>query len=150
MAIAPSRVFFDTNVYIIGVADPDSYERQLLNWAGFEQRKTGSVEVIISQELFEQILRVAKRLQNKDWGGEILGRIWQNCNVCYVLLDAKEFLNVELIAEIPREDIGVYLTARKGKAQCFVSANYKLIRTLVKKTKEFECLTPEEFVSKYL
>lgn len=52
--------------------------------------------------------------------------------------------------ELPSEDIGVYLTARTGKANCFVSANYKLIATLVAQTQEFECLTPKEFVNKYL
>ncbi len=150
MAVAPTSVFLDTNVYIIGLADPNSYEHQILEWAGFGQKQTSSVEVVVSQELFEQILRVAKRLKNKDWGGELLARIWQNLNLCYVLLDAKEFSRVEALGVIPREDVGVYLTAKAGKAQCFVSANHELIRTVAEKTGEFECLTPEDFVKKYL
>ena len=150
MTEMPTCVFFDTNVYIIGMADPDSYERQVLKWAGFEQRESGSVEVVVSQELFEQISRVAKRLRNKDWGSQLIGRIWQNFNICYVLLDAKEWARVETLGVIPREDVGVYLTAKKGKAQCFVSANHELIRTLVDRTGEFECFTPEDFVAKYI
>ena len=71
----PKRIFFDTNVYIIGVADSASAEREILVWAGFEERKEKSVEVIVSEELFDQILRVAKRLQNKDWGGQIVASI---------------------------------------------------------------------------
>ena len=51
---------------------------------------------------------------------------------------------------IPHEDVGVYLTASKGNAQCFISANHKLIKSLAKETGEFECLTPEDFVKKYL
>jgi len=58
----PKRIFFDTNVYIIGVADSASAEREILVWAGFEERKEKSVEVVVSEELFDQILRVAKRL----------------------------------------------------------------------------------------
>lgn len=148
MTVAPTCVFFDTNVYIIGMAEPNSQEHQVLEWAGFGQ-KPETVKVVVSSELFAQISRVAKRLQNKDWGGELLGRIWQNFNLCYVLLDAEEFSRIEALGVIPREDVGIYLTARAGKAQCFVSANHELIRTLAEKTEEFECLTPEEFVKKY-
>ncbi|HAX78157.1 MAG TPA: hypothetical protein DCY88_20640 [Cyanobacteria bacterium UBA11372] len=150
MAIALNRVFFDTNVYIIGAADPNTYESRLLQWVGFGEEEPSSVEVVVSEELFDQILRVAKRLKNKDWGGELLGRIWQNLNVCYVLLDADEFSRVEALGIIPREDVGVYLTAKTGKAQCFVSSNHELIRALAEQTGEFECLNPEEFANKYL
>ena len=51
---------------------------------------------------------------------------------------------------IPREDIGVYLTALNGKAECFVSANHELIRILARQSKAFECLSPSAFVEKYL
>jgi predicted nucleic acid-binding protein len=46
--------------------------------------------------------------------------------------------------------IEVYLTARNGQANCFISANHELIRALVQHTGEFECLTPAEFVAKYI
>lgn len=150
MKDTPKRIFFDTNVYIIGVADSASAEREILVWAGFEERKEKSVEVIVSEELFDQILRVAKRLQNKDWGGQIVASIWQNFNIFNVYLEAEDLANMEALGVIPREDVGVYLTASKGKAQCFVSANHKLIRSLVSETNEFECLTPENFAKKYL
>lgn len=146
----PNCVFLDTNVYIIGMADSSSPEYEILKWAGLGQKTPGPVEVVVSEELFEQISRVAKRLRNKDWSGELLGRIWQDLKVCYVLLDAQEFSKLEALAVIPREDVSVYLTARAGKAQCFVSANYKLVRVLAEKTGEFECLRPEEFVNRYL
>lgn len=146
----PKRIFFDTNVYIIGVADSSSAEREILVWAGFKERKDNSVEVIVSEELFDQIFRVAKRLQNKDWGGQIVASIWQNFNIHNVYLEAEDLANIESLGVIPREDVGVYLTASKGESQCFVSANHKLIRSLVSETKEFECLTPEDFVKKYL
>jgi len=150
MIVTPLRIFLDTNVYIIGAADRSSYESQLLEWIGFREKKINAVEVVVSEELFAQILRVARRLQNKDWGGELLGRIWQNLNICYVLLDWDEFSRVQALGVIPREDIGVYLTAKTGKAECFISANHKLISALVKQTGEFECLTPEEFVKQYV
>ena len=61
-------------------------------------------------------MRVAKRLQNKDWNGEIVGRIWQDFQVCYVLLDENELEIIENSGNIPREDTGVYLTAKTGEA----------------------------------
>jgi predicted nucleic acid-binding protein len=144
----PQRLFLDTNIYIIGVANQNSYERKILESVGFQQ--TSSIEIIISEDLLDQILRVSKRLYNKDWGSEIVARIWQQLQVIYVNFTADEWLKIEELGLIPREDIGVYLTASKGETQCFVSANYKLIRCLVQETKEFECLTPQEFVNKYL
>ncbi len=53
--------------------------------------------------------------------------------------------------DIPlREDVGVYLTARNGKADCFISSNRKLVHALVEQTREFECLTPEDFIHRYI
>ncbi|MBS9387929.1 MAG: hypothetical protein HEQ33_03110 [Dolichospermum sp. WA123] len=62
----PQRLFLDTNIYIIGIANQDSYERKILESVGFLQ--SSSVEIIVSEELLNQILRVSKRLYNKDWG----------------------------------------------------------------------------------
>lgn len=64
----PVRVFLDTNVFIIGTAEPDSDEAAILKWAGFGQEAPGPVEIIVSTVLFAQILRVGRRLHDKDWG----------------------------------------------------------------------------------
>lgn len=40
----PKRVFFDTNVYIIGVIDAMSVESEILLWAGcYSSRRCGSL-----------------------------------------------------------------------------------------------------------
>lgn len=44
---------------------------------------------------------------------------------------------------IPNEDIEVYLTAKLGNSDCFVSSNRKLIKAIA----TFECLTPREFIN---
>jgi len=146
----PQRVFLDTNVYLIGMAYPDGPEAEILRWAGFGQDEPGPVEIIASEEMFEQIRRVARRLRSKDWAGEILGHIWQDLQVRYVLLEPGVIASLEASRFIPREDTGVYLTAREGQAQCFISSNRELITILAQKTGEFECLTPSKFVEKYL
>ena len=150
MTISPIRIFFDTNVYITGFAAPESNEFRCLQWASLGQKQSSLIEVVISEILVKEILRVAKRLRNKDWGGEIVDKIWQNFQVFYVLVDEDELEIIENLGNILREDAGVYLTAKTGKAQCFVSANYKLVKGIVEKTGEFECLTPEAFVNKYV
>ncbi|MEB3310802.1 MAG: hypothetical protein VKJ02_11265 [Snowella sp.] len=150
MTKIPELIFLDTNVYLIGAVELESPEGLILQWLGWEVPNDNPVGVIISEELINQIVRVAKRLKNKDWSGEIIGRIWQNFKYCYVRIDDFELAEMEALGVISREDIGIYLTAKVGQSQCFISANHKLIKVLVQQTGEFECLTPSEFVNKYL
>lgn len=150
MEAPPSIVFLDTNVYILGAADTHSPEASILQWAGFGQHAASMPEVVVSSELFEQISRVARRLRHKDWGSEILGHIWRDLRLRYVLLEEADITDIEASGLIPREDISVYLTARTGQAECFVSANHELVRALTQITREFTCFTPQEFVNRYL
>ncbi|MBC6478699.1 MAG: hypothetical protein GDA56_13950 [Hormoscilla sp. GM7CHS1pb] len=61
------RIFLDTNIYILGQLNPASNEEAILKKIGFyDSQQQSSIQVIISQELSEQILRVCKRIQNKD------------------------------------------------------------------------------------
>jgi len=76
-------------------------------------------------------------------------RVWQRFQIDFVFVEDLDIRVIESAGVIPREDAGIYLTAKQGNVQCFVSSNYKLIRTLVEQTQEFECLTPEEFLQKY-
>ncbi len=149
----PAVIFLDTNIYIIGAATDDSPEAKILDWAGFGADQTEidqRVEVILSDALTDQISRVARRLRHKDWAGEILSEIWQSMNIRFVILDPDEVRNVEKQGAIPREDVTMYLSAKVGHADCFVSANHKLIRALVERSGEFLCYTPTEFIERFL
>ncbi len=150
MRKAPVRVFLDTNIYILGVADGSGPEARILDWAGMGEGGPADAEIVVSPELFDEIRRVGRRLHNKDWAGQLMAFIWQKLRLHYVIIDEKEAEPIVEAGLIPREDADVYLTARVGQAQCFVSANHKLIRALVEHTGDFECLTPMEFVEKYL
>lgn len=78
------RIFLDTNVYIVGVADIESIEWRILQWLGFDGSQPAQAEVVVSAELIAQILRVGKRLYGKDWAGSTsLGSICSN----YVVRD---------------------------------------------------------------
>lgn len=129
----PKRLFLDTKIYIIGAATNDTAEAQLLDWAGFGRIDVAPeqlVEVILSEALVEQITRVARRLRHKDWAGAILSEIWQGMNVQFVMLDPDEVEDVKARGIIPREDATVFLSATTRHADCFVSANHKLMAHL--------------------
>lgn len=144
------RIFLDTNIFIIGTLNKTSNEYKILDWLGFYGKQNNLVEVVISEELLDQISRVAKRLKNKDLSGEILNRIWGNLNVYHVYLNKSDYVAVDTLGKIPREDISMYLTARMGNAKYFISKNRGLIRALVLETGEFECYFPEDFIKKFM
>ncbi len=50
---APVRIFLDTNVFIIGAAYETSAEAQLLRWIGYGEDELSTIEVVVSQELFD-------------------------------------------------------------------------------------------------
>ncbi len=146
----PARVFLDTNVYIVGAAIADSPEAAILDWAGFDGSTVPTVEVVVSETLFRQIRGVARRLRGKDWAGEILMRIWRYMTVRFVIVDPQESAQMREQGTIPSEDVEIFLAAREGDAECFVSANRELVRAVAAQSGAFICLTPEEFVSQYL
>jgi predicted nucleic acid-binding protein len=146
----PRRIFLDTNVFIVGAAIGDSAEATILDWAGFGPPRQADVVILASDALFQQIARVARRLRGRDWAGAIIGRIWRNMQVDYVLLDDAEIRRWEADEVVPRADVTVYLTVLNGRADCLVSANHELVKALASQSGRFECLTPPQFVAKYL
>jgi predicted nucleic acid-binding protein len=144
------RIFLDTNVYIVGATDLSSSEGKILRWLGFEDANPTAPEVILSQDVIRQILRVGKRLQGKDWAGRLIAQVWQNFRISYVLFDQQSVSRPDVEAVIPREDVSVFLTAKQGNANDFISSNHELIRVMVRETKDFKCWKPDEFVSHYL
>jgi predicted nucleic acid-binding protein len=140
------RVLLDTNVFIIGFLDLHSPEARLLEHIA----QTSDIILVFSNDLEEQIRRVGKRVQNKDWVGHLLNHIWRDYRLDYVYISPKEMKDVEAISNIPREDIGIYLTALRGQADYFISANHQLLQEAAAKQKKFECLDAESFITRFL
>lgn len=144
------KIFLDTNIYIIGQLIPLSPEEKLLQLLGFYDQTPSSnkIQVIISQELINQLLRVGKRLQGKDWSSKLVDQIWCNLNCLFIPetkeieQEAKQLLKTKLI---PSEDIFIYLTAKWVKVDYFISGNRELIKAIA----DFECFTVEEFLDNY-
>lgn len=149
MSVSLRRIFLDTNIFIIGDADKESQESIILEAFGYRGKSPSfSSEVIFSDELIDQIRRVSKYLYGKQQAGKILANLWHWLNIYYIpsTIDWKQD-RLALIKQktIPSEDIEIYLSAKYGQADCFVSGNRKLLTAIA----EFYCLTPEEFIRDY-
>ena len=101
----PQRLFLDTNVFVVGAAFADSPEAAILDWAGFSSQRRADVVILVSDALFQQIARVARRLRGKDWAGQILERVWRNMIVDYVPLR-----DAEIRCLTPAQFVVTYLT----------------------------------------
>lgn len=145
------RLCLDTNIYILGIQETESQERKILEVIGFFDKKDINInaQIILSAELIDQIRRVGKYLYGKDKAGIILGQFWSQLNTYYVIHDNQWFTlfeDIKINSNIPTEDIEIFLTAKLGKADCFVSGNRELLNAIA----DFECLTPDNFINKYL
>jgi predicted nucleic acid-binding protein len=142
------KLFLDTNVYIVGQLQPNSVESKILDWLGL-YGSMGNAQVIISQELIDQLLRVGKRLQGKDWSAKLVDQIWTNLDYIFIPdepLFRMEAHKVQKNKAIPSEDVLIYVSAKLGQADYFISANRQLIKSIA----DFQCLTAEDFVSQFL
>lgn len=144
------RLFLDTNIFILGDADRTSSESFILEALGYRNHSPIlQVELILSDELLDQIRRVGKYLYGKDQAGQLLSNIWRWFDIFYVssTVDWSEeksrLINRKII---PLEDLEIFLSAKYGQANCFVSGNRELLKAIA----EFECLTPDDFIQKYL
>ena len=57
---------------LLGALNLDSDEGKILSILGWDENSDRQTKIIFSQELVDQILRVGKRLQNKDWSSGLL------------------------------------------------------------------------------
>jgi predicted nucleic acid-binding protein len=145
------RLCLDTNIYIIGTQEIHSPEAKILRAIGYYDDTAIPIEaeIVLSDEIIDQVRRVGKYLWNKDKAGFVIGLIWSRLNIHYVNYTQEWNQELEKVVtdrEIPNEDIEVYLTAKLGNSDCFVSSNRELIRAIA----TFECLTPKGFINNYL
>ncbi|AFZ45170.1 hypothetical protein PCC7418_3047 [Halothece sp. PCC 7418] len=145
------RLCLDTNIYIIGTQEIHSPEAKILRAIGYYNDTAIQIgaEIVLSDEIIDQIRRVGKYLWDKDKAGFVIGLIWSRLNIHYVNYSQQWNQELEKVVkdgEIPNEDIEVYLTAKLGNSDCFVSSNRELIKAIA----TFECLTPRDFINNYL
>lgn len=107
------RIFLDTNVFIIGDANKQSQESLILEALGYRAKSpTLTLEVILSDELVDQIRRVAKYLYGKDQAGQLISNIWRWFDIFYISSTVEwkeEKLKLINAKTVPSEDIEIYL-----------------------------------------
>lgn len=143
------RLFLDTNVIIDGAGNPDTPQRKVLEWIGYEGHPINA-KLILSSSLQLEIQRVARRVRNKDWAGEIIHELWQNCRIEYINIEPTDEDIAMWANRIPREDVKIYLTAVAGQTTHFVSSNHEFVQAIVRETDAFECYKPTEFVKRFI
>lgn len=140
------RAVLDTNIFVDGFADTrrgiNSAEASVLKYLVRKE-----IVLVFSDVLEEQILRVAKRIVNKDYSGLLRYFIWESFNIDYLSVQ-KQSEVIEKYEDIPGKDLLIFLTALCGNADYLVSNNRKFIREAVNKG-EFKCLTPEGFILEF-
>jgi len=145
----PIRVLVDTNIFIVGFLglsqQEANVESRLLRQLADQQRFT----VLFSNELSDQIRRVAHRVGGKDWAGLLLNFIWQTFKIEIVPIPELIEVFERYREKIPHEDILVFLTATQGQADCLISRNHEFIRRAMAEQDAFECLTPTDFLAKH-
>ncbi len=143
------RVLADTNVFIVGFLglnqQEESVESQILRQLADQRRFT----LLFSNELSDQIRRVARRVGGKDWAGLLLNLIWQTFDIEIVPIPELIEVFERYKGKIPDEDILIFVTAVLGQADCLISRNHEFVRRAVAEQDAFECLEPAEFLAKF-
>ncbi len=141
------KVLLDTNVYIVAALDLarniESAEVKIIK-AAIDQK----FRVVITKELQEQIIRVAKRVGNKNWASRLIALIWAEIKPIFIPQTYYKDLMRLYKSKVPRKDLAIFVAALAGNVDYLVSENRSFIKEATKAQNIFKCLTPEEFVRK--
>lgn len=139
------KVLLDTNVYIVAALDLargfESAEVKIIKAA--VNRK---FRVVITKELQEQILRVAKRVGSKDWASKLIALIWAEIKPAFIPQTYYKDLMKIYEDIIPRKDLAIFAAALAADVDFLISENRNFIKA-AKAQGIFRCLTPEEFAN---
>jgi len=136
------KVVIDTNVYIIAALDlargVDSAEVKIIKAVGKKFR------VVICKEMLEQIMRVAKRVGNKDLGSRLIAALWVDASPIFV--EVYDEVIKAYANKIPRKDLAIFAAGLIARPDYLVSVDKEFLKKAENVQNTFDCLTPEEFV----
>ena len=141
------RVLIDTNVYVIAALDLarnfESSEVKVIKAA--INRK---FRVVITKEIQEQILRVAKRVGGKDFASRLVALIWSEIKPIFIPQTYYKTLMRIYEDKIPRKDLAIFTAALVADVDYLISENRELLKKSAEVQDIFDCLTSEEFIDK--
>jgi len=136
------RVVIDANVYIVAALDlakgADSAEVKIIKAAGKKFR------VVICKEILEQIMRVAKRVGDKDLGSRLIAALWTDTSPVFV--EVYDEVVKAYDNKVPRKDLAIFAAGLIAKADYLVSVDREFLKNAENAQNMFKCVTPEEFV----
>ena len=132
--------YFDTNVYIIGILQPNSNSRQILR-----EIKKNKFKVVLSDYLIDEVLAWFKINKNKDFSSKV--RLYMmSLPVSEIVNDFEWSVFIDdwknLVADI--DDLPHICSYFAGEAEYFVTANRKLTQMKIKEHVVFK--SAKEFI----
>lgn len=143
MGFALMRVLVDTQILIWGMGRVD------LAASVLQVIRQEPHTLILSLPLQDQIRRVGRRLGGKDWAGSILMHLWKSYQIDFVQVTQADVVSFhqQYPDLVPREDIGIFLTAVHGRADIMISENHAFVRQAAEAQNLFTCLNMEDFLT---
>lgn len=136
------KVVIDANVYIVAALDlakgADSAEVRMIKAAGKKFR------IVICKEILEQIMRVAKRVGDKDLGSRLIAALWTDTSPVFV--EVYDEVVKAYDNKIPRKDLAIFAAGLIAKAEYLVSVDREFLKSAKNAQNMFKCVTPGEFV----
>ena len=138
------RVLVDTNVLVKAAIDfateQNSNEQRiielLLDW---------KMEIIYTVPILEEYSRVAKRLENKEFGSWLRYLVISAMDSYFVNVDECKELVRRFETKVPREDLLHFVACIVGNADYLISLNREFLKKA--ENKGFHCVTPKEFLN---
>ena len=136
------KVVIDANVYIVAALDlakgADSAEVRMIKAAGKKFR------IVICKEILEQIMRVAKRVGDKDLGSRLIAALWTDTSPVFV--EVYDEVVKAYDNKISRKDLAIFAAGLIAKAEYLVSVDREFLKSAKNAQNMFKCVTPGEFV----
>ncbi len=139
------RVLVDTNVFVIAAIDfateQHSDEKVII-----EHLLDRKMEIIYTVPMLEEYSRVAKRLEDKEFGSWLRYLVISAMESYFVNVDECQEIAKRFEGKIPREDLLHFVACVVGNADYLVSMNREFLKKA--ENKGFQCVTPKEFLKR--
>lgn len=142
------KAVLDTNIFIKAFLDLEK-DLETPETGIFNNLKDKKFDLILSSELEEQVLKVVKKVKDKDFVGLFRFMLWTDFQIEFTELKNKEELKKNY-KEIPRKDLDIFLTAVEGNADFLVTNDREFKQEAKKIETNFQVLSGKNFYKKHL
>lgn len=142
------RIVLDTSVFVPAFLD-FAEESETPRAKIFRALQNKEHELVLSDKLESQILRVVNRVKDKDFAGLFRHVLWSDFSIKYVTIEEHQALRKKWRGKVPRKDLDIFITAIAGDANVLISEDESLVKKAKSLSKDLEVTGPQEFVKKH-